>query len=219
VALIVIYKKYTVDFDNTDYPIPAPPATEEDYLSVRNSATSKNVYENPSTSLWPSQGTMAGDEGFYVRRSGVVWDTSSLEGFDIISVALRVYLYYSYAGAICGNTIENGQPDYPHNPGVAGDYALSNYSGNGGQIPIGQPNGFYDIELTEDGISWINKTGDTKFIFISDNDINAVVPTHGYEGYGLRNDYAVYSPQLRITYEIPTGYDYPLYPVIFPLET
>jgi len=198
-----IYRSYAVDFDNPVY-AEEPPATETDYLSARNAAESKNVYENPGTALVPQQGTLATDEGFFVRRSAIYFDTSPLEGLNITNVVLRVYLYYSSSGAHCGNTIQNGQPTYPHEPAVAGDYSLSHYSGNGGQIPPGLGNGWYDIQLTEDGISWINKTGITKLIVRSNNDINAVVPTHSGEGYGLRNDSTYYSPKLLITYT-PAG--------------
>ena len=215
-ALIVIYRTYNADFYYNNYPLP-PPVTEEDYLSVHDSATCPIIYENAG--IGAEQALVGFDEGFYVRRASVFWDTSSMEGMDITSVTLRVWLYHSSSGVYCGVTIQNGQPDYPHNPGVVGDYSLEHYSGNGGQVPAGLPSGWYDIELTDDGLSWINKTGYTKFMFRSDNDIDTVLPTHSGEGYGFRNDYAVYAPQLRITYEIPTGYDYPLYPVIFPLET
>ena len=197
-ATITINRNYTVDFDHKYYVGEEnEPADRDDYLYVHELASCDNVFENPGSSLNPVQGTLATDEGFYIRRTGLYFDTSSLDGIDIVSAILRVYVYGT---AYCGATIVNGQPTYPHNPGIAGDYLYTNYSGNGGNIPFGTSAGWYNIELTEDGISWINKTGETKLFLRSDNDINVVTPTHSTEGVTIRSDNTYYSPKLVITY-------------------
>ena len=74
--------------------------------------------------------------------------------------------------------VQNGQPTYPHDPAVVGDYDKSFYSGDGGRldtslVPIGG-SGLDNVPLILNlsGRSWINLGGITKLVFRSLGDIN-----------------------------------------------
>ncbi len=71
--------------------------------------------------------------------------------------------------------IRNGMPEWPYLDSRPANYGFDHYSGNGGSYyaMFGMP---IEIELNAVGISWINKTGYTKFAFISQNDIDYKLP-------------------------------------------
>jgi len=68
--------------------------------------------------------------------------------------------------------VQNGQPDYPSVPLVKADYDKDYYSGNGGQKFFDNEDlGYFYIELTEEGMSWINSDTITKFCLRTTRDI------------------------------------------------
>lgn len=99
--------------------------------------------------------------------------------------------------------IQNGQPSYPSDPLAGSDYQLSKYRGNGGVFhsKTFTELDYNDISLSNDGVSWVNKTGVTKFALISQNDINAVDPT-GSEYVSIQSADAglLGAPRLTIIY-------------------
>lgn len=113
---------------------------------------------------------------FQVRRAALLFDTSVVAPSQKITAAsLSLYCVQVLNGAAgWGVQVQNGQPTYPHNPVVVGDYNQANYSGNGGSKVSNTFNiGAYNtIDLNSDGISWINKGGITKLLIRQDaNDI------------------------------------------------
>lgn len=81
--------------------------------------------------------------------------------------------------------IRNGMPTWPKLPNPKENYGFDHYSGNGGgyYAMFGMP---IEMELNALGISWINKTGYTKFAFLSENDIASWPPA--------QNEYITISP-------------------------
>ena len=72
--------------------------------------------------------------------------------------------------------IQDGQPTYPHNPLILGDYSKNHYSNNGGSINTQTlkdtlPNVDFSITLNSNGKAWINKGGITKLCLRSSRDI------------------------------------------------
>ena len=108
--------------------------------------------------------------------------------------------------------IQDGQPTYPHNPLILGDYSKNHYSNNGGSINTqtlkdALPNFDFSITLNSNGKAWINKGGITKLCLRSSRDIAGLgwnVPEERHyeailiwateKGEGFK-------PNLEITYE------------------
>ena len=108
--------------------------------------------------------------------------------------------------------IQDGQPTYPHNPLILGDYSKNHYSNNGGSINTQTlkdtlPNVDFSITLNSNGKAWINKGGITKLCLRSSRDIAGLgwnVPEERHyeailiwateKGEGFK-------PNLEITYE------------------
>lgn len=144
---------------------------------------------------------------YYIARTAVGFDTSALPDNAVIS-ASALYLYGSWTnlGTNFNITIQNGMPTYPHEPVQVGDYYYTYYAGNGGQLyTSGFSTTAYNLlNLNSTGISWINKTGQTKFLLRSDREISGTAPT-GYEYLGIDSyDYGTgYAPEMRVVYTVP----------------
>jgi len=108
--------------------------------------------------------------------------------------------------------IQNGQPIYPHNPLVLGDYNKNYYSNNGGSINTqiledALPNVDFSITLNSNGRAWINKGSMTKLCLRSSRDIAGLSWDVFEEGH--REGIAIFTtekgegfiPNLEITYE------------------
>jgi hypothetical protein len=117
--------------------------------------------------------------GYKIYRLALYFDTSSLAGKNIGSAKLRLYCDTDNSIVDFNVTIQNGQPTYPHNPLVLGDYNQSHYSGDGGSTNTSTISAasWFEIDLNMDGISWINTTGVTKFILRSSKDIDKSPPS------------------------------------------
>ena len=96
-------------------------------------------------------------------------------------------------------TIRNGMPLFPHSPVVNNDYNFLNYNGDLGSTLV-QNIGVYEIALNALGLTAINKTGLTKFAFLSDRDILGLVP-YGPESFEWCE--FNYSCTLQVKYHIP----------------
>jgi hypothetical protein len=95
--------------------------------------------------------------------------------------------------------VQNGQPNYPHNPLVIGDYYYKHYSNNGGEILASNVSteNWNQLPLNSNGKAWINIGGITKICLRIDRDIAAIVPTNNNGTYIYITDI-----KLMITYEI-----------------
>ena len=149
------------------------------YLTARNAASS-----TVSTgSLYVGQWYWAtAPTRYHIHRSVLIFDTSGLDDDAlIISATLKFRVNIDLSGTDFDVIVKSGAPTYPHNPVVDADYALTNYSDNGGSKNtsdlVGDVNEVFNITLNYLGKSWINKTGDTKFALISSRDIGSDSPT------------------------------------------
>lgn len=122
----------------------------------------------------------AGIQGYSIWRSFLYFDTSTLAGYpDITSAKISIWLITDNSATNFNVTIQNGQPTYPHLPLVLADYAKGHYSDDGGSLNTSTFTGaaYYDINLNSLGISWINKTGNTKLCVRSDREIAGTQPS------------------------------------------
>lgn len=116
-----------------------------------------------------------------IRRCPVIFDTTGLPGGIVISAAtmdLYIYSMVDTAAVDPSLVIQSGQPTYPHDPIVLGDYGTTHYSGVGGYIAfsdliVGQYN---HIPFTSTGLGWIQSGASTKLILRSDREISAFSP-------------------------------------------
>lgn len=122
---------------------------------------------------------------YFLFRNPVGFDTSALGlGSKIVSAKLKIYVVDKDAGFEDSDKliIQSGQPDYPHDPLEGGDYSKEAISGNGGEIAGSAISSasWIEIELSSDGISWIDRVGTTKLYLRTLKDIDGIEPS-GYE--------------------------------------
>lgn len=147
--------------------------------------------------------------GLYcIFRCFLFFNTSSLpDNATILSATLSLHgiLGYDYSEVDFNITVQNGQPTYPHDPLVLGDFARGNYSGNGGFLDTSDflDWTYNDIELNNTGIGWINNTATTKLCLRSSREIAGIAPTEGeYEFvYVWASEKGQdYAPKLTVVY-------------------
>jgi PGF-pre-PGF domain-containing protein len=141
--------------------------------------------DNTSIVINVGQYGYEGGDYWMISRGALYFDTSSIpDSATITSATLSVCGINKLTVDNFDIVVQNGQPTYPHDPLVIGDYNYTNYSGNGGSLNtsgfvVGDYN---DIVLNENVCeNWINKVGTTKFILRSSRDISKTAPTNGNE--------------------------------------
>jgi len=146
-------------------------------------------------------------------RGYLLFDTSSIPTDATITSAV-LYIYKIEVASTSDNhfdiVIQNGQPTYPHNPPVLGDYNKSYYSNNGGSINTNSLNtdAYSTITLNSNGRAWINKGGMTKLCLRSSREIAGIswdtAETEHLEILGIwaAEKGEGYRPKLEITYDI-----------------
>jgi hypothetical protein len=137
---------------------------------------------------------------YFIFRNPIGFDTSALGlGSKIVSATLKIYVVDKDVDFEDSDKliIQSGQPDYPHDPLEGGDYSKEVISGNGGEIAgsLISTGSWIEIELSSDGISWIDRVGTTKLYLRTLKDIDGIEPT-GYELLEFSADGA----QLDVTY-------------------
>jgi hypothetical protein len=166
------------------------------YATAQGAASADAVYDSWND-YYIGQAT-----GFQINRSFFMFNTAGLSGKTITSASLKLNCNGTWAATNFNIVVTSGGSTYPHNPGVVGDYAISNYSGNGGSFSaVGVSPGYYfTIPLNSTGISWINLTGTTKLFVVSDRDVAVTTPT-GLEMISVytRNAGAGLMPQLVVS--------------------
>jgi len=146
-------------------------------------------------------------------RGGLMFDTRTIPSNAIIdSLSLNFTLYYYDSDRDFSLIIQNGQPIYPHEPMLISDYDLTKYSNDGGSFntallpTVTNP---FSIILNNTGIGWINKSGITKLMIRSSEDINSIVPSIEYIQLYLSDFFGgheEYKPHLFITYHLPVNW-------------
>jgi len=146
-----------------------------DYATARDATSADSVVDWPLIPI----GQRFISPNYTIFRGGVVFNTSGLPDTAIIISAIFKMKYYTTFG-LCTVRILNGQPTCPHIPMELEDFNRTKYSGNGGEDATGGgwgTSGLVTINLTNEGLSWINRTGNTKFMLMSSNDVNDIPPT------------------------------------------
>lgn len=145
---------------------------------------------------------------YSIMRLYLILDTSGIPAGAIISAAkLQLYCTTDASTTDFDLTVQNGQPTYPHDPIVVGDFDKTNYAGSGGTLnTAGLVVGAYnDIVLDATGRGWINKGGPTKLCIRSSQDISATPPVVN-EWVVMGNPTIVgQEVKLEITWTPPTG--------------
>ncbi|GAI68730.1 unnamed protein product [marine sediment metagenome] len=160
------------NFVNKPYDIDLYSGACSSYTEARDLALADSIYDD----LYIGQDTW--NSSWAIDRVVVIFDTSSLVGGTIKSARIRFNVDYKNDfqndDAV---VIQHGMPDYPHDPPELGDYNQAHYSGNGGSISGADiVIGWNEIELNEEGLSWINTSGCTKFMLRSKKDIDGISP-------------------------------------------
>jgi hypothetical protein len=205
-ASVMASAKYPVTIDPTEVFVTSASdgqvkSGDGAYAFIHDFATGNEV---ATTGINIYIGQLLAGANYRIYRGYVYFDTSSLPDGGVITAAtLNLYGYNDQSSTDFNITIQNGQPDYPHDPLEAGDYDYTKYSGDGGSLTTAgfSTAGYNTITLNADGRSWINKAGTTKLCLRSSRDISSTVPTgveyvivHAYEkGVGFR-------PYLEVTY-------------------
>jgi len=148
-------------------------------------------------------------EGYYIARGAVSFDCSTIPADALI---INAYLKcYAYGNAIPITVlIKNGQPTYPSLEPVAADYNIANYSGNGGEGVIPDAGGTivgFNIDFNSLGISWINRSGYTKLLIVSEKDEDEEPPIDiSYVSYiyAWNPPASQYNMVLTVEYFLPT---------------
>jgi hypothetical protein len=140
-----------------------------------------------------------------MMRGALFFDTSALGSSVTITAAdLKLYGYTDASSTSFNLTLQTGGATYPHDPLVAGDYNKANYSSSGGTFDTtaGFSNSAYNtLSLDATGLTWISKTGTTKFVLRSSRDIAGTAPTgNEYVGYWTYEKGSGYWPQLVVTF-------------------
>jgi len=166
------------------------------YATARDASTSDSVTVGPF-----KVGQKLADSTYTIYRSAVCFDTSSLDDDCLIQSAVLTLKRVTANYGLGTIMLKTGAPTYPHIPIVTGDYDRTLYSGNGGTGSIVGSSCIITLNFAGEG--WINKTGYTKFMVMSQNDINNTPPTANEWAQFYSS--STYRPVLVVTYTIPTS--------------
>jgi len=181
-----------------------------DYTSVRN-ATTGSVDDSDKYG-WIGQDniTFPGGTTFWIYRVGLFFDTSSLPDDCIItSATLSLYGVADFSDVDFDIIVVNGSDlDVPMTGNDYGDLLDETTSGGAMNTADFITGGYNDISLNTIGLSWINKTGITKFGLRSSRDINGNTPSSvigEYVKISLYERGSGYQPKLTVNYREATG--------------
>ena len=177
------------------------------YATAHDSATSDGTLYNNTNSMLLGQWWHPTTSKYYIYRSFVYFDTSTIaDDATIISATLTFYVSSKDTTDTDFNiVIRNGMPDYPEDPFVTGDFLYSHYSGDGGSINTTNcsESQYATITLSATGLGWINKTGTTKFALIGSRDIDSLIPVgEEYIYLGAKSATGGAPSRLIVTYNV-----------------
>lgn len=184
-------------------------ATSVDFTDFNTAwaATTGSKADTIGTSMVGVYQASVSPYNYYIWRSFLYFDTSAIPDTATITAA-TLYLYGSSKQVLDDSNINILNPissTYPHDPMQATDYNKDDYGTTSGGAILGSAwstSGYNAINLNATGLTWISKTGYTKFALRNGFDIagtftfNSWVAFYTYEqGVGFR-------PKLDITYTI-----------------
>lgn len=176
--------------------------------------TAWNVYSvSPNTYSSLLTIGMTGQEPYPhdVARAGVMFDTSDIpDGATIDSAVLSLYVHGDNSDTDFNVTIQ-GTATYPHYPLQAGDvyqawYGSTSYGSRSTTDGLSE-GAYWNITLNTAGKAFISKTGWTRFMLRSSEDIAGDEPLFANEFIEVRSrDYGEsYAPKLYVTYTVVEG--------------
>lgn len=175
----------------------------DDYDSARLASSGTNLYASSSTLRIGQYYVDVGGywEEFHIYRGYLLFDTSSIpDGSGISEAVLSFRLSADYSTTDFSVTVQDGQPTYPHNPVVLGDYYYARYSGSEGAVSTAGMNAgsWYNITLSDPTI--VDLDGYTKLCLRSSRDISGNAPS-GNEYIDIYSgDTPLSKPILYVTY-------------------
>jgi hypothetical protein len=198
---VVIDPSLTIYTDSEDG---YPSNSSSNYNTVWNATTSSGFASFNLITIGQNKVSGFPTSTYTINRGYLYFDTSVLPSNAIIDNAtLSLYKCTDYSTTEFDITVQNGQPTHPHNPLDTADYDKDNYSGDGGDLNTTLlDDGYNNLTLNDDGISWINQTGEwTKLCLRSSKDINGYAPTgNEYISFYTSEQGAEYTPKLIINY-------------------
>ena len=204
-----------VDLNDMGFPVVIDPTLTIESLNsdgyIYNSSSDYNTVWNATTGTISSSATyitvgqkkISGfPSNYYIYRGFLIFNTTELpDNAYVYNATVSLYKKDDASTTDFFLTLQNGQPDYPHNPLETSDYNKNNYSGNGGGFNTTSfVNGRNNITLTN--YSWLTREGFTKFCLRSSRDIDGAAPSKDeyvnvYSSDALGVDYY---PKLIISY-------------------
>lgn len=198
--------------------------SDASYTTARNSEAGENIDRTTGFIVIGQYGEVSPSTNYYIYRGFLFFDTGSIPSVVIIiSAHLSVWGYYDESEVDFYVVVQSGQPTYPHDPLVAGDYDRLHYSGNGGQFYTGDidpatwETQYWNISLNIEGINMITKEGQTKFCLRSSRDIDGIAPPsppNVMERIEIRSAEPTNRPRrllLTVTYEtVPPVPEFPI---------
>lgn len=169
------------------------------YATARNESSADAVYKIAFSEI----GQFRIGTTYAVSRSFLYFDTSQIPSYATITSATLSLRGWSSVTDAFTIQVQNGQPTYPHDPLVVGDFDYNNYSGNGGTFNVASwgQDVWNTIILSDEGRGFINPGSVTKLCLRSQNDINNSAPGNGVLEFV---DYytQTYVPYLSLTYTL-----------------
>lgn len=184
-------------------------STSDGYI-MQTAASYSSVHGAATGTVYDSANNFAvGQDCPYlygIYRGFVFFDTSAIpDSATIDSANVSLYVASDSSDTDFNVQIQSGQPTYPHDPLVSGDYYYVRYSGSGGFRNTNTISGvgYWNITVSETGLNWISKSGTTKLCLRSSNDIDETAPTgNEYVLFNSREQGTSYAAKLYVTYTI-----------------
>ena len=185
-------EEYELTFNNS-YRAGCAKYSTVSYADARNAIYSSYTAGNPSGILVKQDAWFP--SGSYLRwnvyRGYFYWDTSTIPtGATITEAEIQLYIRLKFTYRTFNIIVQNGQPSYPANPINSLSYYQNLYSGNGGEIAsnIIATDNWNILTLNDDGKSWVNIGGETKFTLKISRDIDNDPPGNPTEGENERGE-------------------------------
>ena len=140
---------------------------------------------------------------YHFNRAEIPFDTSALEGEEIISAELKLYGHTDYSDTDFDITVVEYTGNVPITNSDSDFVAFGSTSGGALNTSGFSTTGYNSITLNATGLGWINKTGTTVFGLRSSRDIGSNAPS-GDEWvlvYSANESDSGKRPKLVIVYE------------------
>lgn len=178
-----------------------------DWDGYATNATFATARNQAAADTFASQATVcdAGSELsgglYYVYRSGLAFDTSSISGATISSGTVNGYCDIKHDDDTATLYVLNGT--WP-NPSAAADWDLFSYTSGGtlafSSITVGAYN---NVSLNATGLGFVTQGGTTKVTLVGSNDFDNSAPV-GADWIRFRSGTQSNPPTLTLTYTLPS---------------